>query len=165
MIPTISIYNNKLIIQYYSCCIKYRNLFYSFINSHMDKRNKLFLEIKKVLENNSENFSITEKYINSKAKIEKPQYHLYGNKEVSIFGKKPQKTYVAGVIQQKNYVSFYFSPIYSHPESFMDISPELKKFLKGKSCFNITNINPKLLNELENLLKKGINKYKQLEWV
>lgn len=104
-------------------------------------------------------------YIGSQAKQQKPAYHIYGNKEVSLFGKKPQPTYIAGTIQQKNYVSFYFSPIYSHPDFFKKISPELKKFLKGKSCFNINKTTPQLLKEIEEILKEGINKYKEIEWI
>jgi len=126
---------------------------------------KIFQEIKEILQNNSQDFLQTEKYLDSKAKTDKPEYHLYGNKEVSLFGKKPQSTYIAGVIQQKDYVSFYFSPIYSHPDSFKDISSDLKKFLKGKSCFNISKTTQPLLEEIEDLLKKGIYKYKEIEWI
>jgi hypothetical protein len=90
---------------------------------------------------------------------------LYGNKDVSLFGKELQPTYIAGVIQQKNYVSFYFSPIYSHPDLFADLNPTLKKFLKGKSCFNINKTTPEILGQLENILRKGINKYKEIEWI
>jgi len=126
---------------------------------------KMFQEIKEILQNNSQDFLQTEKYLDSKAKTDKPGYHLYGNKEVRLFGKKPQFTYIAGVIQQKNYVSFYFSPIYSHPDSFKDISADLTKVLKGKSCFNINKTTQSLLEEIEDLLKKGIEKYKEIEWI
>ncbi len=131
----------------------------------MEKLENIFLEIKKILEKHSSNFLIKEKYIGSQAKQQKPGFHLYGSKEVSLFGKKPQPTYIAGVIQQKNYVSFYFSPIYSHPDFFKNITPDLKKFLKGKSCFNINKINPQLLEEIEDLLKLGIIKYKEIDWI
>jgi len=131
----------------------------------MEKLENIFLEIKKILEKHSSNFLIKEQYIGSQAKQQKPGFYLYGSKEVSLFGKKPQPTYIAGVIQQKNYVSFYFSPIYSHPDFFKNINPDLKKFLKGKSCFNIKKINPQLLEEIEDLLKKGIIKYKEIDWI
>ncbi|MFW9819636.1 MAG: hypothetical protein ACFFE5_08510 [Candidatus Thorarchaeota archaeon] len=123
------------------------------------------MEIKKILEKNSETFLVKDQYIGSKAKQQKPAYHLYGNKDVSLFGKKPQPTYIAGVIQQKNYVSFYFSPIYSHPDLFSNINPDLRKVLKGKSCFNINKTSPQLLKEIEDILEKGINKYKEIEWI
>ena len=131
----------------------------------MEKLENIFLEIKKILEKNSSNFLLKNQYIGSLAKQQKPAFHMYGNKEVSLFGKKTQPTYIAGVIQQKNYVSFYFSPIYSHPDLFTKISSDLKKFLKGKSCFNINKTTPQLLKEIEDILKIGINKYKQIEWI
>ena len=130
----------------------------------MDNLDKIFIEIKNILEKNSGNYFKTEKYIGSQAK-QKPGFHLYGNKKVSLFGKKPQQTYIAGVIQQKNYVSFYFSPIYSHPDEFIEMSPELRKTLKGKSCFNINKITSQLLDELEEFLKKGIDMYKEIKWI
>ncbi|NVM34422.1 MAG: hypothetical protein HWN81_02425 [Candidatus Lokiarchaeota archaeon] len=130
----------------------------------METLENIFLKLKKILESQSNNLLVKKQYIGSQAKQQKPAYHLYGNKEVSLFGKKPQPTYIAGVIQQKNYVSFYFSPIYSHPDFFKNISPELKRFLKGKSCFNINKTTPELLKEVEDILKVGINKYKEIEW-
>ena len=116
----------------------------------MKNLNDIFKELKKLLINNSGDFFKTDQYIGSQAKLKKPGYHLYGNNAVSLFGKKPQKTYIAGVIQQKNYVSFYFSPIYSHPNEFKNISPNLKKTLKGKSCFNINNLTPQIQKNLKN---------------
>jgi hypothetical protein len=131
----------------------------------MEKLDDIFKELKRLLVDNSSDFFQSDHYIESQAKKTKPAYHLYGKKEVSLFGKKPQKTYLAGVIQQKNYVSFYFSPIYSHPEEFKNISPRLKKTLKGKSCFNISNITPQMLKEVEELLERGIDKYKEIKWI
>lgn len=126
---------------------------------------KIYQEIKEILQKNSQEFMETEEYLDSKAKIKKPGYHLYGTEEKSYYGRKPQQMYIAGVIQQKNYVSFYFTPIYSHAEEFKDISPELRKFLKGKSCFNINKTTPPLLEEIEHVLKKGIDKYKEIDWL
>lgn len=131
----------------------------------MTSLQNIFSELKRVLEKNSESFLIKDHYIGSQAKEQKLACHLYGNKEVSLFRKKPQPTYIAGINQQKNYVSFYFSPIYSHPELFSNISLELKKFLKGKSCFNINKTTPYILKEIEDILKIGIKKYKEIDWI
>ncbi|MHA2231524.1 MAG: hypothetical protein ACXAB4_03435 [Candidatus Hodarchaeales archaeon] len=125
----------------------------------------IFLHIKEILAKYSENLVVTNTISGSKAKIKKPAYHLYGSKEVSLFGKKPQKTYVAGVIQQKNYVSFYLSAIYSHPELVQHVNSELKTYLKGKSCFNLTKTASHLYDEIEKMLKIGIEKYRELEWI
>lgn len=62
-------------------------------------------------------------------------------------------------------MSFYLSPIYSHQELYTNISNDLKKVLKGKSCFNISNANYQLLDEIEEVLKRGINKYEEIGWI
>ncbi len=131
----------------------------------MSSLDSIFIQIKSILEKHSTDLKVTDEIIGSKAKVKKPALHLYGKKEVSLFNKKPQPTYIGGVIQQKNYVSFYLSPVYSHPELLTHISPELKNFLKGKSCFNMNKIDSKLLAEIENSLIIGIQKYKELEWI
>ena len=131
----------------------------------MEKLEKIFIEIKSILEKYSGKYLVTEKYLGSQAKQEKPGYHLYGTEEKSYLGRKPQHMYIAGVIQQKNYVSFYFTPIYSHADKFQDISPELKHTLKGKSCFNIKKTNPVLLEEIEHVLKNGIELYEEIDWI
>ncbi|MHA2362689.1 MAG: hypothetical protein ACXAC7_01930 [Candidatus Hodarchaeales archaeon] len=131
----------------------------------MENLDLIFRKIKSILENHSSNLKATEEIKDSKAKISKPGYHLYGSKDVSLFGKKPQPTYIAGVIKQKNYVSFYLSPIYSHPELIQNVNPFLKKFLKGKSCFNINKTTPQLYDEIDNILTIGIQKYIDIEWI
>lgn len=62
---------------------------------------------------------------------------------------------------KKNYVSYYFMPVYMYPELLEDVSPELKKRMQGKSCFNFKKVEPHLLKELAALTKKGAEKFKQ----
>ncbi|HLF74968.1 MAG TPA: hypothetical protein VI524_11510 [Anaerolineales bacterium] len=62
---------------------------------------------------------------------------------------------------KKNYVSFYLMPVYMYPELLKDISPELKKHMQGKSCFNFKRVEPELFAELAALAKKGHEKFKQ----
>ena len=131
----------------------------------MGNLEKIFSEIKVILEQHSEGLLVKTETIGSQAKTKKPAYHLYGSKEVSLFGKKPQKTYIGGVIKQKHYVSFYLMPVYSHPELLKGIDQDLKKDLKGKSCFNIKMTTPESLNQLETILETGIDKYKEENWI
>src|SRR5919197_3462442 len=56
---------------------------------------------------------------------------------------------------KKNYVSFYLMPVYMYPELLKDISPELKKHMQGKSCFNFKTVEPQLFQELKELTNKG----------
>jgi len=131
----------------------------------MENLDDLFSEIKLIIEKHSKGLITKTGTYNSQAKQKKPGYHLYGSKDVSLFGKKPQKTYIGGVIQQKNYVSFYLMPIYSHPELTENIPLELKKDLKGKSCFNIKKPTLETLKHVEAILLKGIKKYEAENWI
>ena len=43
--------------------------------------------------------------------------------------------------------------------------PELKKTLKGKTCFNIKKLDATLLKQVEELLKKGFDMYKKEKFI
>jgi len=62
---------------------------------------------------------------------------------------------------KKNYVSFYLMPVYMYPELLKEISPELKKHMQGKSCFNFKKVEPTLFEELAVLTKKGAEKFNE----
>ena len=62
---------------------------------------------------------------------------------------------------KKNYVSFYLMPVYMYPELLNDISPELRKRMQGKSCFNFKKVERALFDELAALTHKGAEKFKQ----
>ncbi|MGZ9235045.1 MAG: hypothetical protein ACXW4E_05925 [Anaerolineales bacterium] len=62
---------------------------------------------------------------------------------------------------KKNYVSFYLMPVYMYPELLVDVSPELKKRMQGKSCFNFKRVEPDLFNELAALTRTGAEKFKE----
>ena len=51
-------------------------------------------------------------------------------------------------------------PIYMFPELLKDISPALKKHMQGKSCFNFKTVEPDLFKELQDLMRKGVEKFK-----
>ena len=62
---------------------------------------------------------------------------------------------------KKNYVSFYLMPVYMYPDLLKGISPELKKHMQGKSCFNFKQVDPALFKELSALTKRGWNASKK----
>lgn len=77
--------------------------------------------------------------------------------------KKP--LFFAAVRLTKAYVSFYLMPVYVFPELLKGMSPELKKRMQGKSCFNFSSVDEKLFKELAKLTKAGFAKYKQAKYV
>ena len=64
---------------------------------------------------------------------------------------------------KKNYVSFYLMPVYMYPDMLKGISPELKKRMQGKSCFNFKQVDPALFRELTALTKKGFERFQKEE--
>ena len=74
---------------------------------------------------------------------------------------KFKKTLFFGSAQiKKNFVSFYLMPIYMYPEMLETISPELKKRMQGKSCFNFSKVDETVFNELAALVKNGFERFK-----
>src|SRR5690349_6578014 len=78
------------------------------------------------------------------------------------YSEKWKKEVFFGATQiKKNYVSFYLMPVYMYPELLNDISPALKKRMQGKSCFNFKKVEPELFEELKDLTRKGVDKFKK----
>ena len=78
------------------------------------------------------------------------------------YSEKWQRVIFFGAAQiKKNYVSFYLMPVYMYPELLNDISPELKKHMQGKSCFNFKKVEPELFKELTELTRIGVEKFKR----
>jgi hypothetical protein len=64
-----------------------------------------------------------------------------------------------GAVQiKKNYVSFYLMPVYMFPELLKGMSPELKKHMQGKSCFNFKKVEPELFKELKALTRLSVDR-------
>ena len=77
----------------------------------------------------------------------------------SAYSEKYKKTLFFGAAQiQKNYVSFYLMPVYMFPELLKDMSPELKKHMQGKSCFNFKKVEPDLFKELKELTRLSVER-------
>lgn len=78
------------------------------------------------------------------------------------YSRKWKKELFFGSAQiKKNYVSFYLMPVYMYPELLKDISPELKRHMQGKSCFNFKKVEPDLFDELTRLARKGAEKCRE----
>jgi hypothetical protein len=63
----------------------------------------------------------------------------------------------AGVRMGKNYVSYHLMSVYMRK---VEISPELKKRLQGKACFNFSTVDEKLFGELDKLTASGLKDYR-----
>ncbi len=81
------------------------------------------------------------------------------------YSEKWKKEMFFGAAQiKKNYVSFYLMPVYMYPDLLKNISPELKKHMQGKSCFNFKKVEPTLFDELAQLTQRGFERFMQEEY-
>lgn len=71
------------------------------------------------------------------------------------------RTYFGGVEIKKNFVSTHLFPVYTDPSLLDAVSPELKKRMQGKSCFNFKKMDEPLLAELEQLIDRGAALYRE----
>ena len=115
--------------------------------------NSQFLEtfylLKKILVKYEKNLNITSD--------KKDTYNL----NAGFSEKYKRDIYFGGVEIKKNYVSFHLMPVYIYPKLLNDISPEVKKRMQGKSCFNFRQIDKDQIKELTCLTKKGFEYYKK----
>ena len=70
-------------------------------------------------------------------------------------GERDPTTWFAGVRLGKAYVSYYLMPVYVEPSLLDGISPELRRRMQGKSCFNFKSVDEGLFEELSELTRRG----------
>ena len=90
---------------------------------------------------------------------------LWSEKAVEIEGRKRDEIFFAGLIAQKGYVGFYFMPVYTHASQKEVFAPELLALLKGKSCFHVTRLDDRLVEQVEDALAAGFALYRGRGWV
>ncbi len=106
--------------------------------------------LRAILEANADGLTLTE-YPNGAVKLERPP------------GTAPSD-YVAGTRIGKTYVSYYLMPVYGLPALLADISPELRRRMQGKACFNFTRVDETLFGELAALTATGIDRFRDFRW-
>jgi hypothetical protein len=82
--------------------------------------------------------------------------YIMKNKQPLCFG---------GVRRGKAYISFYLMSVYASPDLLADLSPELKKRMQGKSCFNFKAVDEKLFKELKQLTRAGATKFSEGKFI
>jgi hypothetical protein len=97
------------------------------------------------------------------------RFELQFDKEYTTVSQKTHKTihkhglYFAGSMIHKHHVGFYFMPIYSHPNEFLTVDPQLKSLLHGQTCFRFEEITDTQKKEIAELLKKGFEIYQNFD--
>lgn len=87
-------------------------------------------------------------------------FELKGNIKAKQGAKIVDGFYFSSIKPKPKDVRLYFFPIYTHPDEF-ELSEQLSKFLKGKSCFHIKFLDDSLEKEIRAMVKKAIKVYKK----
>ncbi len=82
--------------------------------------------------------------------------HIMKNRQPLCFG---------GVRLGKAYVSVYLMSVYACPDLLKNISPELKKRMQGKSCFNFKEMDEKLFKELAQLTRTSAARFTDQKFI
>ena len=82
----------------------------------------------------------------------------------------PSETYpggisFAGLRLGRRYVSYYLMSVHTEPGQLDGISPELRKRMQGKGCFNFTRVDEALFDELADLTMRGREQYARAGWL
>jgi len=97
---------------------------------------------------------------------DKRSIELWAEGDYEAFGKRRKEIYFGGLVKQKDYVGFYFMPVYSDPQAMQRIfSERLLKTLKGKSCFHIKQLDDELVTDIKHALAEGFKVYEARGWV
>jgi hypothetical protein len=88
-------------------------------------------------------------------------FEVAGTKATMQGRQKVDGMYFASVVPKPKDVRFYFFPIYTHPAEFDTISENLRKHLKGKSCFHFKNLDAALEQDIQQMVAKGLAVYQK----
>jgi hypothetical protein len=79
--------------------------------------------------------------------------------------KYPDGLMFGAVNMGKRYVSYHLMCVYMAPDLLGAMSPELRKRMQGKSCFNFTRVDEALFDELAAITTKGRELYAARGWL
>jgi hypothetical protein len=71
------------------------------------------------------------------------------------------KPLMFAAITSKSYVAFHLFPVYMFPDLLKGISPELKKRMQGKTCWNFKKAEEPLFAELEEVVDASFRRFVQ----
>lgn len=86
---------------------------------------------------------------------------LCGTKEAMQGKQKVDGFYFASIVPKPKDIRLYYFPIYTHVNEFDHLSEDLRKCLKGKSCFHIKKLDDGLIDEIRDMVKKGVELYQK----
>jgi hypothetical protein len=65
----------------------------------------------------------------------------------------------------RRYVSYHLMCVYMAPDLVASMSPDLRRRMQGKSCFNFTKVDGELFDELSEITARGRELYAAQGWL
>lgn len=97
---------------------------------------------------------------------EPAKFEVSGTIETMQGKKKVDGIYFASVVPKPKDVRLYFFPTYTHADALVPTLPEdLKKCLKGKSCFHIKKLDESLEANIEAMIQEGVRLFQEDGWL
>jgi len=87
------------------------------------------------------------------------KFEVSGTIEAMQGKKKVDGIYFASVVPKPKDVRFYFFPTYTHKEQIGELPENLKKALKGKSCFHVKYIDDEFEDNIKELVETAVKLY------
>ena len=87
------------------------------------------------------------------------KFEVSGTIEAMQGKKKVDGIYFASVVPKPRDVRFYFFPTYTHKEQIGELPENLKKALKGKSCFHVKYMDDEFEDNIKELVKTAVKLY------
>ena len=92
------------------------------------------------------------------------KFEVSGTIEAMQGKKKVDGIYFASVVPKPKDVRFYFFPTYTHKEQIGELPENLKKALKGKSCFHVKYMDDEFEDNIKELVETAVKLY-QADWL
>jgi hypothetical protein len=78
----------------------------------------------------------------------------------AAYSERWKKVIFFGAVQiNKNYVSYHLFPVYMFPDLLDSISPQLRKRMQGKNCFNFKSLDGAQQAELDQLTERAFRRF------
>ena len=87
------------------------------------------------------------------------KFEVSGTIEAMQGKKKVDGIYFASVVPKPKDVRFYFFPTYTHKEQIGELPENLKKALKGKSCFHVKYMDDEIEDNIKELVETAVKLY------
>jgi hypothetical protein len=89
---------------------------------------------------------------------DKPGEYMSESKSLRYLG----KPLMFASITTKSYVAFHLFPVYMFPNLLDGISPELKKRMQGKTCWNFKKAEEPLFEELGKVVEASLRRFEEM---